>query len=155
MNDSATIEETVTRLVADVDWTDECEVLLHLRKRTTRLTPAQARQIASALTRSAEAAERAASEAVRPVEPSGIDLLGALGTSINRARGGILRGLSPQTVGQVEVIAGEVGASVVVERLSPDCRAGKHPLHQDEAWDDAADVEVPCECSCHTAGAAA
>lgn len=44
------------------------------------------------------------------------------------------------------------------ELLSPDCRAGKHPLHQDEAWDDVADVEVPCQCPCHlisTSGRAA
>lgn len=140
MNESATIEETVTRLVADIDWTDECEVLLHLRKRTNRLTPTQARLIASALTRSADAAERAAASAVRPVVPSGIDLLGSLESSIVRAKG------------QVREIAAEQGATVVgAEHLSPDCKAGKHPLHQDEAWDDAADVEVPCECPCHTA----
>jgi hypothetical protein len=133
MNESATIEETVTRLVADIDWTDECEVLLHLRKRTTRLTPAQARQIASALTRSADAAERAADGAVRPVAPSSFDLLG-----------------------QVTSIAGEIGATVEVEHLSPDCAAGKHPASWlDMAWDDVADVEVPCECSCHATGAAA
>lgn len=41
-----------------------------------------------------------------------------------------------------------------VAHISPDCHAGKHPLHQDEAWDAVADVEVPCECPCHTAGAA-
>lgn len=137
MNESATIEEEVTRLVADVDWTDECEVLLHVRKRTMRLTPDQARQIAAALTRSADAAERAADGAVRPVEPFAVDMLG--------------RWDGCRIVQQVAAIAGEVGATVVVEWLSPDCRAGKHSLHQDEAWDDDADVEVPCQCPCHTA----
>lgn len=130
MNESATIEETVTRLVADIDWTDECEVLLHLRKRTTRLTPAQARQIASALTRSAEAAERAAASAVRPVRVAGFDM-----------------------VEQVKEIAAEHGAVILpAEHLSPDCAAGKHSTSatwQDSAWDDVADVEVPCQCPCH------
>lgn len=153
MNESATIEETVTRLVADVDWTDECEVLLHVRKRTVRLTPAQARQIASALTRSAEAAERAAASAVRPVVAPAVDLLGGHDDSIERA----WAKARAQVSRQITELSDEVGATVSGgEHLSPDCAAGKHPASwRDMAWDDVADVEVPCECSCHTAGAAA
>lgn len=41
------------------------------------------------------------------------------------------------------------------EPISPDCAAGKHPVHPDEAWDDVADVEVPCACPCHAEEAAA
>lgn len=38
----------------------------------------------------------------------------------------------------------------LVERMSPDCAAGKHPAGwQDNAWSDALDTEVPCECPCH------
>lgn len=136
MHDSATIEETVTRLVADVDWTDECQVLLHLRKRTNRLTPSQARRIAAALTRCADAADNAAASTVRVVEPTAFDMLG---------------GLPSNLTDQVTTIARDLGATIIHdEHLSPDCAAGKHPHNwQDMAWDDDADVEVPCECSCH------
>lgn len=34
--------------------------------------------------------------------------------------------------------------------LSPDCREGKHPFHQDEAWDDEMDTQVLCACHCHS-----
>ena len=58
--------------------------------------------------------------------------------------------------GAVELAHGvEPAAFDQLELLSPDCRAGKHPMHPDEAWDDAADVEVPCTCACHAEGAAA
>lgn len=141
MNESATIEEEVTRTVAVVDWTDECEVRLHLRKRDARLTPDQARAIASALTRCAEAADRASASAVRPVKPSPSDLVG----------------LPQRMVSQIEAVSVDIGATVLSrELLSPDCAAGKHPHGwRDTAWDDQQDIEVPCECPCHTAGAAA
>lgn len=43
----------------------------------------------------------------------------------------------------------------LVERMSPDCAAGKQPAGwQDMAWSDALDAEVLCECPCHHAGAA-
>lgn len=129
------VEETVTRtrFLADADWTDECDVVARMRKKQMRLTPDQAREFAADLVGAAEDAERAAASAVRPVEPAGFDLLG-----------------------QVRGIAADFGAEVIVnDRLSPDCRADKHPTWHDDAWDNVADVEVPCECSCHTAGAAA
>lgn len=134
-----TIEEEYVRFVADADWTDECEVLARMRKRKMRLTPAQARAFAAELVEAAGHAERAANEAVRPVVAPAFDLLGALDVSINRAHV------------QVETIAVELGATVSHSApVSPDCAAGKHPHGwQDTAWDDEADVEVPCRCSCH------
>ena len=134
-----TIEEEYVRLVADADWTDECEVLARMRKRKMRLTPAQARAFAAELVEAAGHAERAADEAVRPVVAPAFDLLGAFDVSINRAHA------------QVETIAVELGATVSHSApVSPDCAAGKHPAGwQDTAWDDDADVEVPCTCSCH------
>lgn len=42
-----------------------------------------------------------------------------------------------------------------VDHVSPDCKVGKHPTWHDTAWDDVADVEVPCECACHTEAVAA
>lgn len=42
----------------------------------------------------------------------------------------------------------------LIEPLGPDCVAGKHPC-DGGAWDDAADVEVPCVCPCHTEEVAA
>lgn len=127
-----TIEEEYVRFVADADWTDECEVLARMRKRSMRLTPAQARAFAAELVEAAGNAERAANEAVRPVAAPAFDLLGAWQE-------------------QVETIAVEFGATVVhPEPISPDCRAGKHPAGwTDTAWDDDADVEVPCQCACH------
>lgn len=139
-----TLEEEVTRLVADVDWSDECEVVLHVRKRTMRLTPRQARRIADALTRSADEAERAAGEAVRPVAPARFDMVGTL---------------PPRMVQQVEEIAAEMNATLIpLEMISPDCREGKHPAGWiDTAWDVEADAEVLCKCPCHdtTEGSAA
>lgn len=132
-----TLEEQVTRLVADVDWSDECEVVLHVRKRSMRLTPDQARRIAEALTRCADEADRAADGAVRPVAAQPFDVLGPWR-------------------GQVKAIADEIGATVIRPEppMSPDCREGKHPVaHHDTAWDDVADVEVPCGCPCHAAHA--
>jgi hypothetical protein len=32
--------------------------------------------------------------------------------------------------------------------VSPDCRAAKHGACSGDAWDDAADKVVPCECRC-------
>lgn len=82
------IEETVTRVVIDVDWTDECTVVLRTPKqrKRTELTAAQAIELAGYLVEAAEAALSAAGEAVRPVEPAAIDLLGALDDAIGRAR---------------------------------------------------------------------
>lgn len=134
-----TIVETVTRIVVDVDWTDEGDVVLRTRKRKTPLTPDQARELAAALIGVADEVDRAVAGAVRPVtaQPFDVDMLGPWR-------------------GQVETIAVEVGATVVhPEHISPDCRAGKHPHGwQDTAWDDEADVEVPCECACHDANPA-
>lgn len=33
--------------------------------------------------------------------------------------------------------------------ISPDCKAGKHPVHPDEAWDDEKDEITECRCECH------
>jgi len=50
----------------------------------------------------------------------------------------------------------EPAAVDLIELMSPDCRAGKHPAGwQDMAWSDALDTEVPCECPCHTEAGAA
>lgn len=135
------IEEEHIRFVAAADVTDDCRVEVQLRKRRMSLTASQARHLAGELVRAAGEAESAASELVRPVALSSFDALGGIPTHV---------------VTQVISIAAAHGATVIgAEHLSPDCKAGKHPLHQDEAWDDDADVEVPCGCSCHTAGAAA
>lgn len=146
-----TIEEEYVRMVADADWTDECEVLARMRKRKMRLTPAQARAFAAELVEAAGHAERAAGEAVRPVVAPAFDLLGALDVSIRRA--------TDRARAQVETIAVEIGATVSHSvQVSPDCAAGKHPAGwRDTAWDDDDDVEVPCKCPCHdtTEGSAA
>ncbi|SDR71720.1 hypothetical protein [Microbacterium paraoxydans] len=138
-----TIEEEYVRFVADADWTDECEVLARMRKRKMRLTPAQARAFAAELVEAAGNAESAANEAVRPVVAPAFDLLGALDVAIQREK--------DRAHVQVETIAVELGATVSHSApVSPDCAAGKHPHGwQDTAWDDDADVEVPCTCSCH------
>lgn len=138
-----TIEEEYVRLVADADWTDECEVLARMRKRKMRLTPAQARAFAAELVEAAGHAERAANECVRPVVAPAFDLLDAFHVAINRAK--------DRAHAQVETIAVELGATVSHSMpVSPDCAAGKHPAGwQDTAWDDDADVEVPCKCPCH------
>ena len=138
-----TIEEEYVRLVADADWTDECDVLARMRKRKMRLTPAQARAFAAELVEAAGHAERAANDAVRPVVAPAFDLLGAFDIPISREKA--------RAHAQVETIAVELGATVSHSApVSPDCAAGKHPAGwQDTAWDDDADVEVPCTCSCH------
>ncbi len=130
------IEEEVTRFVADVDWTDEGDVVLSTRKKKTPLTAPQARELAADLIRVAGEVESAASGAVRPIAAQPYDVLGPWR-------------------GQVETIVVEVGATIVQpDLLSPDCAEGKHPVaHRDTAWDDAADAEVPCQCPCHTAHA--
>lgn len=124
------IEEQQTRFVAAADWTDACRVDVQMRRKHMDLSASQARQFARELVEAAEAAERAAASAVRPVRVAGFDM-----------------------VEQVKEIAAEHGAVILpAEHLSPDCAAGKHPASwQDNAWDDAADVEVPCQCPCHTA----
>lgn len=106
------IEETITRAVADADWTDDCMVVLRMRKKRTELTVADAITFAGQIVEAATAALDAARDAIHDVEPSAIDVL---------------------------------------ELMSPDCKAGKHPHggRIDEAWDDARDVEVPCQCPCH------
>jgi hypothetical protein len=69
------IEETVTRFVAAADWTDDCRVIAHMRKRSMDLSAAQAREFAAELVDAAEHAERAAASAVRPVEPAAVDMI--------------------------------------------------------------------------------
>jgi hypothetical protein len=109
------IEETVTRVVADADWTDECTVVLRMRRKQTEMTVADAITFAGQIVEAASAALDAAQDALHPIEPASIDLL---------------------------------------ELMSPDCKAGKHPASwQDMAWSDALDAEVPCQCPCHTAAA--
>ena len=141
-----TIEEEYVRLVADADWTDECDVLARMRKRKMRLTPAQARAFAAELVEAAGHAERAANEAVRPVVAPAFDLVGAFD-----ARDASIQRAKDRAHAQVETIAVELGATVSHSApVSPDCAAGKHPAGwQDTAWDNDADVEVPCTCSCH------
>lgn len=127
------IEEQHIRFVAAADVTDDCRVEVHLRKPRQALTPSQARELAAEIILAAGHAECAAQELLHEHEPARFDL-----------------------VGQVQEVAAEIGATVIVNDLiSPDCRAGKHPSWHDDAWDVAADVEVPCECPCHTDGAAA
>lgn len=82
------IEETITRHVADVDWTDECTVVLRTRKKRTELTVAEAITYAGEIVEAATSALDAAREVLHPVESSAVDL---------------------------------------IERMSPDCKAGKHP----------------------------
>lgn len=140
------IKEQQVRFVAAADYTDECRVDVRMRRKHMDLSPAQALAFAGELTDAAHAARRALASVVRPVEAAVFDLLGDT------------RGmLPPRMVRQVEEIAVDMGATIVKgQHLSPDCRAGKHPAGWvDSAWDDEADVEVPCECPCHTAGAAA
>lgn len=128
------IEEESIRFVAAADWTDECRVDVRMRRKHMDLSAAQARQFAAELVGAAEQAERAGNEAVRPVEAARFDLLG-----------------------QVTSIADEIGATIEVEHLSPDCKAGKHPgpAWLDSAWDNGADIEVPCSCPCHVGETAA
>lgn len=131
------IDEEHIRFVAAADVTDDCRVEVQLRKRRMSLTASQARHLSSELLRAAGEAESAASELVRPIVGCGIDMLGQL---------------PPRIMSQVEEVAAEIGAELVtLDHLSPDCRADKHPTWHDDAWDAVADVEVPCECPCHTA----
>ncbi len=37
----------------------------------------------------------------------------------------------------------------VDEFRSPDCKVGKHDACSGDAWDDAGDCLVPCDCRCH------
>lgn len=142
MSEPIKVGEMAWRIIAEVDWTDECEVVLQVRGRTERLTPDQARQIAAALTRSAEEADRAAASVVRPGTPASFDMDG------HWRKGGLFE----NTVRHIESAAIDLGATIIrAEHLSPDCQAGKHPAGWiDSAWDDATDVEVPCECACHS-----
>ena len=34
--------------------------------------------------------------------------------------------------------------------INPDCRDGKHPACNGDAWDDDTDLPAACECSCHS-----
>lgn len=127
------IEEQHIRFVAAADVTDDCRVEVQLRKPRQALTPSQARELAAEIIQAAGHAERAAQELRHEHVTSRFDL-----------------------VDQVQEVVAEIGATVILnDLLSPDCRAGKHPTWHDEAWDIATDVEVPCECPCHTDGAAA
>lgn len=139
------IEEQQTRFVAAADWTDECRVDVRMRRKHMDLSASQAREFARELVDAAEQSERAADGAVRPVAASPFDI-----DWVSRASG-----IPSAVVQQVEQVAADLNATVLParDRLSPDCRADKHPAGgwQDGAWDDATDTEVPCECSCHTA----
>ncbi|MFE2772268.1 hypothetical protein [Microbacterium resistens] len=67
------IEETVTRFVAAADWTDDCRVIVRVRRKSTLLSAAEARELAQELLQAAWNAEDAAAGAAHPVEASRFD----------------------------------------------------------------------------------
>ena len=67
------IEETLTRFVAAADWTDDCRVIVRVRRKSTLLSAAEARELAQELLQAAWNAEDAAADAVHPVEASRFD----------------------------------------------------------------------------------
>lgn len=69
------IEEESIRFVAAADWTDECRVDVRMRRKHMDVSAAQAREFAAELVEAAEAAEKAAGEAVRPVTPAAFDVV--------------------------------------------------------------------------------
>lgn len=112
------VEREVIQFVGAADFTDDCRVVVKLRKKRMTLTITEARALMAEMFVAIQEAQRGANDLARDVEPAGFDLL-------------------------------------TREPISPDCAAGKHPVHADEAWDDVADVEVPCACPCHTEEVAA
>lgn len=71
------ITETVTRVIAEADYTDDCMVLLRTREKLTTLTAEDADELARDLMQAASNAREAATSAIRAVEPAAFDVIGA------------------------------------------------------------------------------
>lgn len=109
-----------------------------------------------------------------PVERSIIEFIGAADwTDDCRVRVELKKRVTTMTVSEAKAFRTELDAAIAeasraadglihlparagfdAEHVGPDCASGKHPC-DGGAWDDAVDVEVPCECPCHTEAVAA
>lgn len=68
------IEQQITEFVAAADYTDDCRVVVELKRRRVTLNVAQARELAGEIIQAAEEAERASRAAERLPEPLQVDI---------------------------------------------------------------------------------